>query len=69
MEMQIETAIFSTNTLYSSLEEPFCQRAESAGQTMSPHLYNILVSQSQNCNSQAGSEETDPGEEVEKSSH
>lgn len=69
MEMQIETAIFSTNTLYSSLEEPFCQRAESAGQTMSPHLYNILVSQTQNCNSQAHGEEADTGEEVGESSH
>lgn len=45
MEMQIETAITSINTLHSSLEVPFWRRAEGAGQTMSPHLYNVLVSQ------------------------
>lgn len=45
MEMQIETALISINTLYSSLELPFCQRVEGAEQTVSHQLYNILVSQ------------------------
>lgn len=45
MEMQIETAIISINTLHSSLEVPFWRRAEGTGQTMSPHLYDGLVSQ------------------------
>lgn len=48
MEMQIETAIISINTLCSALEVLFCQRAEGAGQTMSHHLYDILVSQRTN---------------------
>lgn len=45
METQIETPIISINTLHSSLEMPLCQRVEGSGQTMSPHLHNILVSQ------------------------
>lgn len=63
MEMQIETAIISINTLYSSLEVPFCQRAEGTEQTMShPSLQHPGESENQHYNSQTSGKEADQGE-------
>lgn len=45
MKCQVETAVVSTDTPYSSLGVPFCQRAERTEPQCLPHLYDTLVSQ------------------------